>query len=93
MHYYQPIWTLVGAGAKKVSASGRPTASVIPSGVKWIKSKVMKIDPTNNTVFTETGKEVRKHSVLEILELRIHFSSLCLYTHTYIFHYLTQSVQ
>ncbi|XP_008288998.1 sulfide:quinone oxidoreductase, mitochondrial-like, partial [Stegastes partitus] len=28
MHYYQPIWTLVGAGAKSVASSGRPTASV-----------------------------------------------------------------
>lgn len=59
MHYYQPMWTLVGAGAKTVSASGRSTASVMPSGVKWVKSKVMKLDPKNNTVFTESGKEVR----------------------------------
>uniref|UniRef100_A0A3B4Z3T3 Sulfide:quinone oxidoreductase, mitochondrial n=1 Tax=Stegastes partitus TaxID=144197 RepID=A0A3B4Z3T3_9TELE len=28
MHYYQPIWTLVGAGAKSVASSGRPTASI-----------------------------------------------------------------
>lgn len=60
MHYYQPMWTLVGAGAKTVSASGRSTASVMPSGVKWVKSRAMKFDPKNNTVFTECGKEVRK---------------------------------
>lgn len=58
MHYYQPIWTLVGAGAKTVASSGRSTASVIPSGVKWVKSKVQEINPDSNTVRTEDGTEV-----------------------------------
>lgn len=58
MHYYQPIWTLVGAGAKSVASSGRSTASVIPSGVTWVKSKVAEFDPENNTVHTDSGKKV-----------------------------------
>ena len=58
MHYYQPIWTLVGAGAKTVASSGRPTASVMPSGVKWVKSKVQEINPDTNTVHTDDGTEV-----------------------------------
>lgn len=58
MHYYQPIWTLVGAGAKTVASSGRPTASVIPSGVTWVKSKVQEINPDKNTVRTDDGTEV-----------------------------------
>lgn len=59
MHYYQPIWTLVGAGAKTVASSGRSTASVMPSGVKWVKSKVQEINPDTNTVCTDDGTEVR----------------------------------
>lgn len=58
MHYYQPIWTLVGAGAKSVASSGRPTSSVIPSGVTWVKSKVAECDPEKNTVHTDSGKKV-----------------------------------
>ena len=58
MHYYQPIWTLVGAGAKSVESSGRPTASVIPSGVKWVKSRVTEVNPDTNSVRTDSGKEV-----------------------------------
>ena len=58
MHYYQPIWTLVGAGAKGVASSGRPTASVVPSGVKWVRSKVQEINPDTNTVRTGNGMEV-----------------------------------
>lgn len=59
MHYYQPIWTLVGAGAKTVASSGLSTASVMPSGVKWVKSKVQEINPDTNTVCTDDGSEVR----------------------------------
>ena len=58
MHYYQPIWTLVGAGAKTVTSSGRLTASVMPSGVKWVKSKVQEINPESNTLRTDDGTEV-----------------------------------
>ncbi|KAJ8249368.1 hypothetical protein GJAV_G00234020 [Gymnothorax javanicus] len=57
-HYYQPLWTLVGAGAKTLRSSGRPTASVIPSGVQWIKSRVQEINPEKNTVRTDDGKEI-----------------------------------
>lgn len=57
-HFYQPIWTLVGAGAKQLSSSGRPTASVIPSGVEWIKDRVAELNPDKNCIRTDNGKEV-----------------------------------
>uniref|UniRef100_H0VZM0 Sulfide:quinone oxidoreductase, mitochondrial n=1 Tax=Cavia porcellus TaxID=10141 RepID=H0VZM0_CAVPO len=57
-HFYQPIWTLVGAGAKQLSSSGRPTASVIPSGVEWIKDRVVQLDPDKNLIHTDSGKQV-----------------------------------
>uniref|UniRef100_A0A5F9DR72 Sulfide:quinone oxidoreductase, mitochondrial n=1 Tax=Oryctolagus cuniculus TaxID=9986 RepID=A0A5F9DR72_RABIT len=58
-HFYQPIWTLVGAGAKQLSSSGRPTASVIPSGVEWIKAKVAELNPDKNCIQTDNGKEIK----------------------------------
>lgn len=39
-HYYQPMWTLIGAGVFKHSKSARPTSALIPSGIKWIKKGV-----------------------------------------------------
>lgn len=50
----------MGAGAKSVTSSARPTASVMPSGVKWVKSKVQEINPDKNTVLTDDGTEVSK---------------------------------
>lgn len=57
-HYYQPIWTLVGAGVFPREISERDTKDVIPSGVVWIKDRVVRFDPGNNNLTMETGKTV-----------------------------------
>lgn len=36
IHYYQPLWTLIGAGVAKKEESGREMSSVIPKGAVWI---------------------------------------------------------
>ncbi|XP_031696614.1 sulfide:quinone oxidoreductase, mitochondrial-like, partial [Anarrhichthys ocellatus] len=76
MHYYQPIWTLVGAGAKTLTSSGRSTASVMPSGVKWVKSKVQEINPDTNTVRTDDGNEITYEYLIVALGLQIHFEKI-----------------
>ncbi len=38
-HYYQPLYTLVGAGADKKEKTQRLTKDYIPSGVNWIQKK------------------------------------------------------
>ncbi|XP_036390497.1 sulfide:quinone oxidoreductase, mitochondrial [Megalops cyprinoides] len=75
-HYYQPIWTLVGAGAKTVHSSGRPTANVVPSGVKWIKARVQEIDPDKNTVRTDNGKEISYQYLIVALGLQLHYENI-----------------
>ncbi|MEZ4802125.1 MAG: FAD/NAD(P)-binding oxidoreductase [Gelidibacter sp.] len=57
-HYYQPAWTLVGAGAYDYSKTARPMASVMPDGVTWIKDKAAGFDEENNKVFTSKGEDV-----------------------------------
>ncbi|KAM9807983.1 sulfide:quinone oxidoreductase, mitochondrial-like [Neosynchiropus ocellatus] len=76
MHYYQPIWTLVGAGAKSVKSSGRPTESVMPSGVKLVKSKVQEINPEKNTVRTDDGTEISYEYLIVALGLQLHFEKI-----------------
>ncbi|XP_034541446.1 sulfide:quinone oxidoreductase, mitochondrial-like [Notolabrus celidotus] len=75
-HYYQPIWTLVGAGAKTVASSGRSTASVMPSGVKWVKSKVQEINPDTNTVRTDDGNEISYEYLIVALGLQLHYEKI-----------------
>jgi len=57
-HYYQPLWTLVGAGAKTLSQSMKATKSVMPSKATWIQDKVVEIDADSNTVTLENGDKV-----------------------------------
>uniref|UniRef100_A0A8C6UD26 Sulfide:quinone oxidoreductase, mitochondrial n=1 Tax=Neogobius melanostomus TaxID=47308 RepID=A0A8C6UD26_9GOBI len=75
-HYYQPIWTLVGAGAKTSASSARHTASVMPAGVKWVKSKVQEINPENNTIRTDDGKEISYEYLIIALGLQLHFEKI-----------------
>ncbi len=56
-HYYQPAWTLVGANTYSYEKTARSMASVMPSGVNWIKEFAEKIDPENNKVTTKDGNE------------------------------------
>lgn len=57
-HYYQPAWTLVGAGVFDVQKTKRTEASVIPKGARWIKSKATSFQPENNQVTLENGETI-----------------------------------
>jgi sulfide:quinone oxidoreductase len=57
-HYYQPYWTLVGAGIVPKEASERSEASVMPKGVTWIRDRVQDIDADRNQLTLATGTTV-----------------------------------
>ena len=57
-HWYQPLWTLVGAGLEPAAKTKRSTASVMPRGVEWIKSSATAIDPSARTVTLADGSQV-----------------------------------
>ncbi|NXO34412.1 SQOR protein, partial [Locustella ochotensis] len=75
-HYYQPLWTLVGAGAKQLAASARPMGSVIPKGVDWIKSKVTALDPDKNCVWIENDIKVSYKYLIIALGLSLHYEKI-----------------
>lgn len=55
MHYYQPLWTLVGGGQANASTTARAESSVMPKGAAWIKNAAATVDPDNNTVTCTDG--------------------------------------
>jgi len=57
-HYYQPAWTLVGAGTYDFDKTARPMSSVIPNNATWIKDKATGFDPKNNIVHTATKGDI-----------------------------------
>ena len=56
-HYYQPIWTLVGAGVFPREISERNEADFIPPGVTWIKDYVESFQPEQNAVTLRGGEQ------------------------------------
>ncbi|MDZ4738661.1 MAG: FAD/NAD(P)-binding oxidoreductase [Alphaproteobacteria bacterium] len=57
-HYYQPAFTLVGAGAYTLDATRKAEAKLIPPGVKYIRGQVKEFDPANNRVKLAGGTTI-----------------------------------
>lgn len=57
-HYYQPLWTLVGAGLARKEVTEHSEASVIPRRVRWIRDAVAEFLPEKNTIRTRDGKTI-----------------------------------
>lgn len=57
-HWYQPLWTLVGAGVATLEETRRDEARVMPRGVTWIRDRVQAIDPDANAVTLASGDVV-----------------------------------
>eukprot|EP00026_Physarum_polycephalum_P008409 Phypoly_transcript_08492.p1 GENE.Phypoly_transcript_08492~~Phypoly_transcript_08492.p1 ORF type:complete len:447 (-),score=77.12 Phypoly_transcript_08492:48-1388(-) len=57
-HYYQPLWTLVGAGIYDKKKSEGEEKDFIPKGAKWVKEAVKEFVPQDNLVRTASGSDV-----------------------------------
>jgi sulfide:quinone oxidoreductase len=54
-HYYQPLWTLVGAGVVRASQTARPARRVLPRGLRWVQDRAADIDAHARVVTTASG--------------------------------------
>ena len=57
-HYYQPGWTMVGAGVFDRDLTMRPQAALIPKGAEWIKASVSGFEPDDSRVVLCDGNRV-----------------------------------
>lgn len=57
-HYFQPLFSHIGAGAARMREAVRPQADVMPRGVEWIRSAAADIRPEENTVVLADGGTV-----------------------------------
>ena len=54
-HYYQPAWTLVGAGTFNFKSTRKDESKMIPRGVDWIKDYATTFEPEHNRVNTKNS--------------------------------------
>lgn len=70
-HYYQPAWTLVGGGSFDIAKTVRPILSVIPSGARWIKQAVSRVEPEKNLVVLADSSELEYGHLIVCPGLRL----------------------
>lgn len=57
-HYYQPAWTLVGAGTYDFKDTEKPIKELIPKGADWIQDYATKINADQNSVTTKSNGDI-----------------------------------
>ncbi|MDW8272977.1 MAG: FAD/NAD(P)-binding oxidoreductase [Chitinophagales bacterium] len=57
-HYYQPAWTLVGAGEYDVQKTVRDVKDFIPDRAVWIKKSCVGFNPEANCVVLNDGSKI-----------------------------------
>ena len=57
-HYYQPAWTLVGAGTYNFEDTGKPIKELIPKGADWIQDYATAFKADENILVTQKSGEI-----------------------------------
>jgi sulfide:quinone oxidoreductase len=76
IHYYQPGWTMVGGGVFEASQTAKTMGSLIPRGVKWIKSAVAAFEPENNVVILDGCRVVKYDRLVVCPGLKLDWSAI-----------------
>jgi sulfide:quinone oxidoreductase len=75
-HYYQPGWTMVGAGIFDAATTVNTMASVIPPGVKWIKAAVTAFEPAQDVVILEGCRVVKYRHLIVCPGLKLDWAKV-----------------
>ncbi|MBA1231307.1 NAD(P)/FAD-dependent oxidoreductase [Pseudomonas viridiflava] len=75
-HYYQPGWTMVGAGIFTPETTARSMASLIPKGVNWIKAAVGTFEPQDNRVTLQDGRTLGYQQLVVCPGLKLDWAAI-----------------
>jgi len=75
-HYYQPAWTLVGAGEFNAKNTERNMADVIPRGVTWIRASVTGFSPEKNQVQIDCGNPITYTNLIVAPGLQLNWDAI-----------------
>nr|CAH0111032.1 unnamed protein product [Daphnia galeata] len=75
-HYYQPMWTMVGGGMKKLEQSGRPMSQVLPKNARWIKERATTFFPEENRLVTASGEEINYEYLVIAMGLQLDYNKI-----------------
>jgi sulfide:quinone oxidoreductase len=75
-HYYQPLWTLVGAGVFPKQQSERAESAFIPRGAAWIQESVAEFRPAENAIVTSGGRTITYDYLVVALGIQIDWGKI-----------------
>ncbi|XP_063985579.1 sulfide:quinone oxidoreductase, mitochondrial [Diachasmimorpha longicaudata] len=76
IHYYQPMFTLIGGGLKDFSSSRRFMDNVLPKKSQWIKDSVTSFEPESNTVRTNNGDTIQYDLMIVAMGLQLYWAKI-----------------
>ena len=75
-HYYQPAWTLVGAGEFDINKSERNMANCMPNGATWLQASATGFEPENNLVQTDKLGAIQYQQLIVAAGLKIDWQAI-----------------
>lgn len=75
-HYYQPLWTLVGAGVFDKQITQREESAFIPRGADWIRDSVAEFRPEENQLVTGLGRRIHYDFLVVALGIQIDWDKI-----------------
>lgn len=75
-HYYQPGWTLVGAGVFTQDVTRRRMAQVMPDKVTWVRQEASGFAPELNEVILADGSSVRYRVLVAAPGLKLNWNAI-----------------
>jgi sulfide:quinone oxidoreductase len=82
IHYYQPGWTLVGAGVFTPEETVKTMSSLIPKGVTWLKHAVAAFEPKQKRVLLDGCHTIAYDKLIVCPGLKLDWDKIEGLTHT-----------
>ena len=76
IHYYQPLFTLIGGGIKSFDQAKRPMRDVLPQNATWLQENVMSFEPEQNQVTMSNGDTVQYEIMIVAMGLQLHWEKI-----------------
>ena len=76
MHYYQPGWTMVGAGIFTAEQTARRTEELIPNGVTWVRQAATGFSPDSNSVTLADGSAIAYRILVVAAGLKLNWAGV-----------------
>lgn len=78
-HYYQPLYTLIGAGVRRLKDAHRLAQNVMPLNAKWVQDYAATVNPKECYVQTAQGDVIQYEYLIIAVGINNDYSKVTIY--------------